>query len=130
VEGFCSLDEITLECYELLAAMSEREAITAIDELQTADRSRIKTLFAFFNSILRKYARVPSGLGKRASDHMEVIPESRMFMYPHLKPPPSMPISLYYFEPFKEYAPCMPTVVVHNPHHRLYLQYVLTRYVI
>lgn len=130
-EGFCRLDEILPECYELMGTMSESEALNAIDELQSSDRSRIKTLFAFFNSILRKYERNPnsSSLGKRAYEPTSALAHSAHSMYgpPPVSviPPPQpvvsaafngmppapdhLPLDLFYFDPMKEYAPFMPS---------------------
>jgi hypothetical protein len=49
LDGFCSMSEFNDETFELLGNMSEMEATAAIDELATSDRSRIKTVFGFFN---------------------------------------------------------------------------------
>ena len=104
--GFCTMDELNRECLSLMEEMSEAEALAAIDELRASDRTRIKSLSPFFSSILRKYQRKDSVLGKRVLEGSKSLQ-----LFPDIAPAPdAMPLDLYYFDPFNEYAPCMPQV--------------------
>lgn len=71
--GFCTHDEMTDKVKSKIRMLSERDAIYALDELQSVDRSSIRNFGSYFMGILNRYMR-GDHMSKTGAPHANSIP--------------------------------------------------------
>jgi hypothetical protein len=68
VDGFCTQEEMNEKVKSKIRMLSEKDALFAIDELASVERSQIRNFGSYFMGILNRYMRGESGPGAKKQE--------------------------------------------------------------